>query len=69
MKRILSSVPLLLASAACLSAGDQLPSDLKPAVIVSTATEPVAPGKFQPSWESLSQYEAPEWFRDRKFGI
>ncbi|BES61738.1 alpha-L-fucosidase [Dysgonomonas capnocytophagoides] len=27
-------------------------------------------GKYEPTWESLSQYsEAPEWFRDVKFGI
>lgn len=26
-------------------------------------------GKFQPTWESLSQYETPEWFRNAKFGI
>ncbi len=50
-------------------AGHELPSDLKPAVIVSTTAEPIAPGKFQPTWQSLSQYEVPEWFRDRKFGI
>ena len=31
--------------------------------------EQVAPGKFLPSWESLQQYEFPEWFRDAKFGI
>jgi len=24
---------------------------------------------FQPSWESLSNYKCPEWFRDAKFGI
>lgn len=24
---------------------------------------------FQPTWESLAQYQAPEWFRDAKFGI
>ena len=35
----------------------------------NTKEEPVAPGKFQPSWESLQQYEFPEWFRDAKFGI
>ncbi len=29
----------------------------------------VAPGIFQPNWESLNQYRAPEWFRDAKFGI
>ena len=30
---------------------------------------PVAAGPFQPSWESLKQYQCPEWFRDAKFGI
>lgn len=31
--------------------------------------EKAASGKFEPTWESLSQYEAPEWFRNAKFGI
>ena len=35
----------------------------------NAATEPMAPGKFTPTWESLEQYETPEWFRDAKFGI
>ncbi len=26
-------------------------------------------GPYQPTWESLQQYEAPEWYRDAKFGI
>lgn len=26
-------------------------------------------GPFQPTWESLAQYQAPDWFRDAKFGI
>ena len=26
-------------------------------------------GPYQPTWESLLQYEAPEWYRDAKFGI
>lgn len=38
-------------------------------VSVNTSAEPMQPGKFQPSWESLKQYEVPEWFRDAKFGI
>jgi alpha-L-fucosidase len=29
----------------------------------------IAPGAFQPDWESLKQYRAPEWFRDAKFGL
>jgi len=31
--------------------------------------EPIEKGPFQPSYESLKQYEYPEWFRDAKFGI
>jgi len=30
---------------------------------------PYEPGPFQPSWDSLTNYECPEWFRDAKFGI
>ncbi|NLR68799.1 alpha-L-fucosidase [Chitinophaga varians] len=29
----------------------------------------MASGPFQPSWESLAQYQVPDWFRDAKFGI
>jgi alpha-L-fucosidase len=31
--------------------------------------EPMAKGKFGPTWESLQQYQTPEWYRDAKFGI
>ncbi len=31
--------------------------------------EKMQTGKFGPNWESLKQYEIPEWFRDAKFGI
>src|SRR6185437_2254262 len=26
-------------------------------------------GPFKPTWDSLIEYEAPEWYRDAKFGI
>jgi alpha-L-fucosidase len=29
----------------------------------------IAQGIFNPTWESLKQYKAPDWFRDAKFGI
>src|ERR1700689_3310206 len=29
----------------------------------------VAPGPFQPTLESLSAYNIPDWYRDAKFGI
>jgi len=38
-------------------------------VRVDTSKEPIAKGKYKPSWESLSDYQCPEWFRDAKFGI
>lgn len=36
---------------------------------VSEADEPMAQGQFQPTWESLTTYQTPEWFRNAKFGI
>jgi alpha-L-fucosidase len=36
---------------------------------VRSNNESVAPGKFEPTWQSLSQYQVPEWFRNAKFGI
>src|SRR4051812_28177952 len=30
---------------------------------------PIAPGPFKPEWNSLTNYQVPEWFRDAKFGI
>jgi len=35
----------------------------------SKGSLPIAPGRFQPTMESLTQYQCPEWFRDAKFGI
>ncbi|WP_168432991.1 alpha-L-fucosidase [Pontiella sulfatireligans] len=30
---------------------------------------PVANGQYEPTWESLSNYEAPEWYEDAKLGF
>jgi alpha-L-fucosidase len=46
-----------------------IPSTATPGVIVATNAEPVAKGKFQATWDSLQQYQVPEWFRDAKFGL
>jgi alpha-L-fucosidase len=44
--------------------------DLNAKIAVVSATEKMATGTFQPTWESLSQFnEAPEWYQDAKFGI
>src|SRR5208282_533749 len=29
----------------------------------------IAPGPFQPTWDSFKQYKCPDWFRDAKLGI
>ncbi|MCX6966264.1 MAG: alpha-L-fucosidase [Verrucomicrobia bacterium] len=31
--------------------------------------EKMLEGQFKPSWESLQQYQCPDWFRDAKFGL
>jgi len=66
-------IPCALLASAALTASslfaESVPSSAQPTVIVSTVAEPVAAGKFQPSWDSLKQYRVPEWFRDAKFGI
>lgn len=36
---------------------------------VEEKDEPMMGGDFDPTWQSLRQYEVPEWFRDAKFGI
>src|SRR5579872_1366222 len=42
---------------------------LAAAALRAQSTRGIAPGAFQPTWESLKQYRAPDWFRDAKFGI
>ena len=43
---------------------------LASALVPARAAEQIAAGPFKPEWESLkSQYQAPDWFRDAKFGI
>lgn len=70
MKRFRPAPALLaLLVSASVAPAESIPSDAPPTVIVSTAAEPVTPGPFQPTWESLRTYQAPEWFRDAKFGI
>jgi alpha-L-fucosidase len=35
----------------------------------ASGSEPILKGRFKPEWESLRQYQCPDWFRDAKFGI
>ena len=40
------------------------------ALLAAPALAADAPKQFEPTWESLErQYQAPDWFRDAKFGI
>ena len=52
-----------LSGAACLAAA------LAITACAADLKLPVAPGPFQPTAESLRQYQYPDWFRDAKFGI
>jgi alpha-L-fucosidase len=36
---------------------------------VTVSGERIGAGPFKPNWESLKQYEVPQWFQDAKFGI
>ncbi|NLR77138.1 alpha-L-fucosidase [Chitinophaga eiseniae] len=45
-------------------------SDLYAHSLLNTRSVPrMAPGPFQSTWDSLGQYQVPDWFRDAKFGI
>ncbi len=37
--------------------------------MVSPVPNLAGAGPYEPTWESLLQYDAPEWYRDAKFGI
>ena len=60
--RILAFIASLLMSAMPLAAQEYK-------VVVSEADEPMMKGRFEPSWQSLEQYQVPDWFRNVKFGI
>ena len=75
MKKNLLPILLIIGAVAIANCGhaqilsDPIPETAVPTVIVSTTNEPVTPGKFQPTWDSLHQYQCPDWFRNAKFGI
>lgn len=58
---------IVIASVFLLTVGSVLAQDFP--VKVSEQNEKMMQGKFEPTWQSLKQYEAPEWFRNVKFGI
>ena len=46
-----------------------LPLPPAPTAIPAPAGFGTAAGPFQPTWESLSNYQVPDWYRDAKLGI
>jgi alpha-L-fucosidase len=46
-----------------------LSADERTDAAVKRAQEVAASGPFEPTWESLEEYEIPPWYRDAKFGI
>src|ERR1019366_4939417 len=44
-------------------------STLAVALAARAEDRPVPPREYAPDWGSLAPYEAPDWFRDAKFGI
>lgn len=75
-RSLLGGVPLMGAWGAVAGAGFAAPKAM--AASESDACQPrppvrydlpVAKGPFQPTPESLKTYQAPDWFRDAKFGI
>ena len=78
------AVQLLAATGAGAAGLHRLLGQTAPAAPATPATRPVPPaptpilppqgfgvaaGPFQPTMESLSNYQVPEWYRDAKFGI
>lgn len=37
--------------------------------VAPAGTASIAPGPFAPNWDSLANYQTPDWFRNAKFGI
>jgi alpha-L-fucosidase len=65
--------PVPLAGGAVLLRSDRFLYRMKPASTAfsthSGAVGRQAAPAFEPTWESLQQYQCPDWFRDAKFGI
>ena len=74
MKTKLTRRQFLKASTLTASAGLTAPMWLSRALGTGASSgataDTIAPGPFQPAWESLEQnYQLPDWYRDAKFGI
>jgi alpha-L-fucosidase len=65
-----TAIALITSIAAVIAGCKTFSPDVSKSVPPLPAQVTLAPGVFQPTWESLAtNYECPEWFRDAKFGI
>ena len=69
MKKLLTTLLLLGIAASAFAQDNTANPDPAFKVRVNTDKEPIGPGPWAPTVESLSGWECPEWFRDVKFGI
>jgi alpha-L-fucosidase len=75
LKQLAATVPAACvarvadAAGAALAASAPSPWPPAPAPIPAPPGFGVAPGPFRPTFESLSAYRLPDWYRDAKFGI
>lgn len=68
IKNVFGTLIAMVCSTLCLWACQQ--DKAFTSGVKSQGREKMLTGRYEPTWESLSQYgKAPEWFRDAKFGI
>ncbi len=66
---IFRTLALLLSTVFIVHADDAAPGMTFTPTPLSATAEPMQTGKFEPTWESLKQYQVPDWYRNAKFGI
>ncbi|HVN20506.1 MAG TPA: alpha-L-fucosidase [Dongiaceae bacterium] len=67
-----ATAPTVSLDPATIDAGWQKASnkyDGQRATLLKDVAAPDRQGPFRPDWESLRKYEAPDWYKDAKFGI
>jgi alpha-L-fucosidase len=62
---LVSLVPILIFACALVARAE----DPRIEAAVKKVDAVAAQGPFHPQWESLEQYQVPEWYKDAKFGI
>jgi alpha-L-fucosidase len=69
-KFLAMSAAASVALAGCRSSHPAMAPSMASAIAPAPPSpEPLAPGPFTADWDSLKQYQCPDWFRDAKFGM